>query len=190
MQCIVGLAWVSCMVYLASSFCKRGWFCCNVSCLHNIIQSKNRHARRYIWSGTAPHHQLGGLEACPPEHFSVLPVDTFLTCFMPSLQKTKSELQQNLRLLGVPKCELLTTRLVTKVQRDVLNYLHPSQSWKLQQMILRWPVVCMNVLWALGAEQVTGSAEIFQTLKYNINTPPRYKLKDPPDIISEHSEAW
>ena len=53
-------------------------------------------------------------------------------------------------------------------------------------MILPRPVVCMNVPWALGAEQVTGTAEMFQTLQHNIITFPRYKLKDPRDIISEH----
>ena len=61
-----------------------------------------------------PHYKYtsaGGLEACPPGHFSVLPVDVFLT------QKTESELQKNLRLFGVPKCEVLTMRLVSKVKQ-------------------------------------------------------------------------
>ena len=88
-------------------------FCCNVSCLHNIIKTdmpEGAHLKRY--SPTISIHQLVGWKhALAPGHFSVLPVDVFLT------QKTESELQKNSRLLGVPKCEVLTTRLVSKVKQ-------------------------------------------------------------------------
>ena len=89
------------MVYLASTYM---WLlCCNVNCLHNIIQSKNRHARGCTSEVIQPLYKYtsaGGLEACPPGHFSVLPVDVFLT------QNTKSELQQNLCVLG---CQIVNS---------------------------------------------------------------------------------